>query len=79
MFADPKQWTPEDVRRWIRWTANEFSFHGVEMDEKPGFRGKDICAMGREEFIDKAPPLLGDILWEHLDILQKGKLCLANL
>lgn len=32
--------------------------------------------MVRDEFLDKAPPLLGDILWEHLEILQKGKFSL---
>lgn len=35
-------------------------------------QGKDICAMGREEFVARAPAFMGDILWEHLEILQKG-------
>lgn len=36
-------------------------------------KGKDICAMGKENFLARAPPFTGDILWEHLEILQKGK------
>lgn len=40
-------------------------------------KGKDICAMGKEAFIARAPPFMGDILWEHLEILQKGEyICL---
>lgn len=36
--------------------------------------GRDVVEMGREGFLAIAPPYTGDILWEHLDILQKGKL-----
>jgi hypothetical protein len=35
-------------------------------------RGKDMCALGKESFLARTPPYMGDILWEHLDILQKG-------
>ena len=34
--------------------------------------GKELCGMGREAFLSRAPPFMGDILWEHLEILQKG-------
>lgn len=34
--------------------------------------GKQICAMGKESFLARAPAFMGDILWEHLEILQKG-------
>lgn len=36
--------------------------------------GRDIVGLGRERFLEIAPPFTGDILWEHLEILQKGKL-----
>lgn len=32
-----------------------------------------MVALGREGFLAIAPPFTGDILWEHLEILQKGK------
>lgn len=35
-------------------------------------RGRDMIALGREGFLAIAPPFTGDILWEHLEILQKG-------
>lgn len=31
-----------------------------------------MCAMGKENFLARTPPFMGDILWEHLEILQKG-------
>uniref|UniRef100_A0A182UIZ2 PNT domain-containing protein n=1 Tax=Anopheles melas TaxID=34690 RepID=A0A182UIZ2_9DIPT len=33
--------------------------------------GRDIVGLGREGFLAIAPPFTGDILWEHLEILQK--------
>lgn len=35
-------------------------------------RGKHLCNMGRERFVAEAPPFLGDILWEHLEMMQRG-------
>jgi len=37
--------------------------------------GKQICAMGKESFLARAPAFMGDILWEHLEILQNGTYC----
>lgn len=36
-------------------------------------KGKHLCNMGRERFVAEAPPFLGDILWEHLEMMQKGE------
>lgn len=35
--------------------------------------GRDLVGLGREGFLEIAPPFTGDILWEHLEILQKGE------
>lgn len=34
--------------------------------------------MGKESFLARAPAFMGDILWEHLELLQKGKKILKN-
>ncbi|XP_015377633.1 PREDICTED: ETS-like protein pointed, isoform P2/D, partial [Diuraphis noxia] len=34
-------------------------------------RGRHLCNMGRERFVAEAPPFLGDILWEHLEMMQR--------
>ncbi|CAB3245821.1 unnamed protein product [Arctia plantaginis] len=68
---DPRQWTEVAVAAWLRWAAREFSLEGVALQQFARTQGKDICAMGREEFVARAPAFMGDILWEHLEILQK--------
>jgi hypothetical protein len=70
--ADPRQWDETNVAQWLCWAIREFSLEGVAMHHFH-MKGKDICAMGKEAFLARAPPFMGDILWEHLEILQKGR------
>jgi c-ets proto-oncogene protein len=71
---DPRQWSEEHVAHWLSWAIREFSLQGPHIDTfvsslKMG--GKQVCSMSKEEFISRAPPFMGDILWAHLEILQK--------
>jgi hypothetical protein len=54
------------------WAVNEFSLKGVDF-QKFCMSGAALCALGKECFLELAPDFVGDILWEHLEILQKGK------
>lgn len=47
----------------------------VNNNTKPLYarKGKHLCNMGRERFVAEAPPFLGDILWEHLEMMQRGE------
>jgi len=72
IFADPVQWSELHVVQWLHWAIQEFSLEGVNMD-KFAMNGQELCKMDKEEFLKLAPPFMGDILWEHIDILQKGK------
>ena len=71
MLSDPRQWTEVDVTHWLNWATREFSLEGVN-HQNFTMRGKDMCALGKDSFLARTPPFMGDILWEHLDILQKG-------
>ena len=55
----------------MAWAIKEFSLEGVLVGQFR-MRGRDMCAMGKENFLARTPPFMGDILWEHLEILQKG-------
>uniref|UniRef100_A0ABD2X3R2 PNT domain-containing protein n=1 Tax=Trichogramma kaykai TaxID=54128 RepID=A0ABD2X3R2_9HYME len=68
---DPRQWTESAVKHWLQWAIGEFSLEGVAMQPWQNMTGKQICNMGRESFLAHAPVFMGDILWEHLEILQK--------
>ncbi|ELK09764.1 Protein C-ets-1 [Pteropus alecto] len=67
---DPRQWTETHVRDWVMWAVNEFSLKGVDF-QKFCMNGASLCALGKDCFLELAPDFVGDILWEHLEILQK--------
>ncbi|XP_018917034.1 protein C-ets-1 isoform X2 [Bemisia tabaci] len=67
---DPKQWTEEQVAHWVCWAMREFSLDSSS-PQQLFMKGKDICAMGKNSFLARAPMYLGEILWEHLEMLQK--------
>lgn len=58
---------------WLNWSIKEFSLESVNKEPFLKMSGRDIIGLGREGFLAIAPPFTGDILWEHLEILQKGK------
>ncbi|XP_046477884.1 protein C-ets-1 isoform X1 [Neodiprion pinetum] len=68
---DPRQWSETAVAHWLQWAIREFSLEGVAMQPWQHMTGKLICAMGKESFLARAPAFMGDILWEHLEILQR--------
>jgi hypothetical protein len=62
---------------WLNWSIKEFSLECLNKEPFLKMTGRDIIGLGREGFLAIAPPFTGDILWEHLEILQKGN-CHAN-
>lgn len=67
---DPNQWNEIHVVQWLNWAIQEFSLEGVNIGNF-AMRGNELCKMDKDAFLKLAPPFMGDILWEHLDILQK--------
>jgi hypothetical protein len=74
LFSDPRQWTAEHCLIWLNWAKREFSLEINNFEAFMKMNGRDIVGLGREGFLAIAPPFTGDILWEHLEILQKGEL-----
>lgn len=70
---DPRQWTEEHVIHWLNWATKEFSLENVSIEPFAKMTGRDIVALGAKGFEALTPPYTGDILWGHLNILQKGK------
>ena len=74
---DPNLWTELQVTHWLIWTVREFSLSSVDFSRFQ-IGGRQLCTMGKERFLQLAPDFVGDILWEHLELLQRGvcmKLC----
>ena len=73
MFStDPSQWLVADVHQWLQWAVDNFNLEGIDTSQFQ-YTGLDLLRQGRDRFLLRAPPYVGDILWEHLDILQKGQ------
>lgn len=70
--SDPKQWSEDHVRQWLMWAIKDFSLEGVSVHEFQ-MKGRDLVGMGRDSFLNRTPPFMGDILWQHLEFLQKGE------
>ncbi|XP_076325614.1 protein c-ets-1-A-like isoform X3 [Tachypleus tridentatus] len=68
---DPREWNEMDVTHWLNWAIQEFSLEGVNLQNFK-MKGREMCSLGKESFLARAPPFMGDILWEHLELLQKG-------
>ena len=71
---DPRHWTRGHVSAWLSWAIREFSLYGAHVDTFVGslaVSGRELSALGKEQFVSRAPLFMGDILWTHLEILQK--------
>lgn len=77
IWLDPQQWSELDVNRWLNWAIKEFNLEGVDI-RNFSMLGKEMCAMGKEMFLARTPHFMGDILWEHLERLLKGRVVYAN-
>lgn len=67
---DPAKWTEAQITKWLQWAIQEFHLESINMNN---FRmtGQTLAKMAKEDFLQLAPPFMGDILWEHLDCLKK--------
>ncbi|CAD6995291.1 unnamed protein product [Ceratitis capitata] len=68
---DPREWKEEHVIYWLNWAIKEFSLVSMNLEPFIKMKGRDMIELGKEKFLAITPPFTGDILWEHLDILQK--------
>nr|BAS66821.1 Ets transcription factor 1 [Echinocardium cordatum] len=67
---DPSRWAECQVVAWVLWAIKEFSLEGVAVNNFHT-TGHDLCALSKTDFLSRAPPFMGDILWEHIDMLRK--------
>ena len=57
------------MSQWLDWVVGEFGFNSVNR-LKFSITGEQLCALSREELLDRAPPYTGDILFAHLNLLK---------
>jgi hypothetical protein len=76
--ADPRQWTVDNVQRWLKWAKKEFNLEGVD-GGRLAIDGNQLVGLGEDDFLKRLPLYAGDILWQHLDILCKGELSASQI
>ena len=67
---DPRLWTREHVSHWLSWAMTEFSLQGLQVTSLQ-MDGRELCSVSKQDFLSRAPAFMGDILWAHLEILQR--------
>ncbi|XP_022255450.1 protein c-ets-1-A-like isoform X1 [Limulus polyphemus] len=67
---DPCLWSEINVSQWLDWAVREFSLEGVN-PAKFKMTGSEMCSLSKDAFLTRTPPFVGDILLEHLDMLQR--------
>ncbi|XP_064394361.1 Friend leukemia integration 1 transcription factor-like [Halichondria panicea] len=75
--SDPMQWTQRNVCQWLNWAAKEFDMSQINLCNF-SFSGPQLCSLSKEEFLSRAPPFTGDILYSHLNLL-RAKSAVAGL
>lgn len=71
-MLDPRKWSKQHVMRWLQWASTEFTLTNVNFF-KFDMDGQELCDLGKDNFLELAPDFVGEILWEHLDQMMKGK------
>jgi hypothetical protein len=55
-FADPREWSRDDVRSWLLWTLQQFSIPMSQVDlDLWTMDGAQFLQMGEEEFRARLP------------------------
>ncbi|XP_075764448.1 retroviral integration site protein Fli-1 homolog isoform X4 [Pelodiscus sinensis] len=70
--ADPGVWTQEHVRQWLDWAVKEYGLEGVDVALFQHVDGKELCKMGKEEFLRLTTPYNADVLLSHLAYLRQS-------
>lgn len=63
------KWSEVQVGQWLDWAVHEFGFNQINKTNWQ-LSGLQLCALSKEEFLEKAPPYIGDVLHSHLNLLK---------
>ena len=66
--ADPQKWSHRQVEQWLEWATQEFGLNLVDVS-KFRVNGMQLCTFTKDDFLQRAPPYTGDILYLHLTLL----------
>ena len=65
--AEPSRWSDVDVAIWLKWAAKEFQLFSesvAQFTQNFKLDGRTMVGLRKEEFCSRAPPYIGEILWQ---------------
>ncbi|KAF4531716.1 hypothetical protein B566_EDAN009344 [Ephemera danica] len=78
VFADPRLWSENHVALWLTWASREFSLEGVSM-QLFNMRGRDMCGMGKEAFLGRAPPFMEISLYHDCTDVERERIISSSV
>lgn len=61
------------MRRWVEWGVAELNLDPAPLERLAGVSGAELVGLGIERFQALMEDCAGDILWEHIEILLRGR------
>ena len=68
-FTDPTKWSSKHISQWLEWATQEFGLDTIDAS-KFQLSGTQLLLLSKEEFLERAPPYTGDVLYAHLKLLE---------
>lgn len=65
-------WTQDHVRQWLDWAVKEYGLEEVDVGLFQHVDGKELCKMGKEDFLRLTSPYNADVLLSHLAYLRQS-------
>uniref|UniRef100_A0A669D2F5 ETS proto-oncogene 2, transcription factor n=1 Tax=Oreochromis niloticus TaxID=8128 RepID=A0A669D2F5_ORENI len=70
---NPRLWSKWEVNHWLDWCRAEFGLCCLGSDLR-GLDGSELCGLDQEAFLGLlSDSTAGEILWEHLETMRRGK------
>lgn len=69
ILTDPNKWSSAHISQWLEWAVQEFGLENIDASTFQ-LSGAQLLSLTKEEFLERAPPYTGDVLYAHLKLLQ---------
>lgn len=78
LLADPSLWSQDHVRQWLEWAIKEYGLLEIDTAMFQNTDGKDLCKMGKDDFLRLTTMYNAEVLLSHLNYLRESKYTLCN-
>ena len=69
LTVDPVQWDENKVLLWLDWATEEFGLNPINKSNWQ-ISGIQLCAMSKEDFLERCSSNSGEVLHSHLNLLK---------